>query len=171
MQGSSTTTNLIESLDIISCGFRDKVTSATVFFDFAKAFDSVSHPKLLHKLSCFGLPVNLLKSIESFLSNRYQAVRVANTMSSTMPVCSGIPQGSVLGPLLFVIFVNDLPDCLSADAKSKLFADDLKLIQCLHSSDDLEVLQSNVNSVLKWSTDWQLPIALHKCAVIIYGKQ
>jgi len=136
---------------------------------FAKAFDSVSHPKLLSKLSSLCLPQLLLKTLASFLNDRSQVVRVETAVSAPLHLNSGVPQGSVLGPILFVIFINDFPKCLSNNSRALLFADDLKLFQSIVSAVDMVVLQSNVDAILNWSLIWQLPIAIKKCAIINYG--
>ena len=141
-----------------------------MYFDFAKAFDSVSHPKLMFKLSYLGLPDNLLQTINSFLLGRSQRVSIDNVLSETLPVCSGVPQGSVLGPILFLIFVNDLTESVLPSSISKVFTDDLKLFHIVRSDADVAVLQSNVDAVWQWSVDWQLAISVKKCSVIDYGR-
>jgi hypothetical protein len=95
------------------------------YIDFAKAFDSVSIPKLMYKLSFYGISGNVLSCIKSFLSNRTQRVRVGSSFSIEKSVISGVPQGSVLGPILFVLFVNEIGEYLGDTGNTKLFADDL----------------------------------------------
>ena len=170
MTGASTATNLIESLNILKRGFQSKCCNRIVYFDFAKAFDSVSYSKLIFKLSHLGLPNNLIKTINSFLVDRTQRVCIDNILSEALPLISGVPQGSVLGPVLFLIYINDLTKVLSPDCISKLFADDLKLFHVFNCAADFVSLQSNVDAVWKWSVDWQLPISVKKCSVVDYGK-
>jgi len=98
-----------------------------LYTDFAKAFDVVSVPKLLYKLENYGIQGLLLACIKSFLINRFQCVRVNSNLFTSLPVISGVPQGSVLGPLLFWLYINDVSNVLASDVfKAKLFADDLK---------------------------------------------
>ena len=98
-----------------------------IYLDFRKAFDSVAHNELLLKLWNFGIIGKLWSWVKAYLANRVQYVSVGHSNSSSLPVLSGVPQGSILGPLLFLIFVNDLPDT----AQFSLFADDVPNVSCL----------------------------------------
>jgi hypothetical protein len=105
-------------------------TLAAAYIDFAKAFDTVSRPKLLHKLTAYGLSGNLFNWIADLLSDRSQCrpTRVGSALSSSAPLNSGVVQGSCVGgPLLFIIFINDICDDLTDTVTGKLYADDLKL--------------------------------------------
>jgi len=97
-----------------------------VFLDYAKAFDSVVHKKLIYKLSCCGVCEMVLTWIENFLSERVQSVKIGDCFSPYRSVASGVPQGSVLGPVLFVLFVNDIIYCADSSVTIKMFADDTK---------------------------------------------
>ena len=99
-----------------------------VYLDFKKAFDSVPHKELLFKLRSLGISGKLWSWFESYLLNRYQCVKINNSLSHLLPVLSGIPQGSILGPLLFLIYVNDIPDIIKF-CLLFLFADDTKCIK------------------------------------------
>ena len=102
-----------------------------VYLDFSKAFDSVVHSKLVAKLACYGIDRVLLSWLGSFLSNRFQYVKADKSYSSILPVISGVPQGSVLGPLLFILYVNDICTLSQAGVTIKLFADDTQLYTVL----------------------------------------
>ena len=99
-----------------------------ILLDFSKAFDKVPHTRLLEKLSFYGVRDGTLKWISAFLSQRKQQVLLEGILSSEVDVTSGVPQGTVLGPLLFLTFINDLPDCIQFSS-AKLFADDCLLIR------------------------------------------
>ena len=140
-----------------------------VYTDFAKAFDSVPHQRLLLKLKNSGVTGRTLAWIKSFLSNREQRVRVDDEYSTWKPVKSGVPQGSVLGPILFVVFINDMPDVVRSICQ--LFADDAKIFDMVNLRDVNagDRLQKDIHSVSNWSEVWQLFFNVKKCKVLHIG--
>ena len=127
MSKRSTCTNLLETLNHWTLTLRDGYYTRVAYIDFAKAFDSVCHAKLIYKLSNLGISGSLLAILLSYLDQRSQQVKIENTLSNTVNVISGVPQGSVLGPILFVLYINDMGDIFDDSVKSKYFADDAKL--------------------------------------------
>jgi hypothetical protein len=144
VMNKSCATNLLEILDIITEELNRGFQAAIVFLDFAKAFDSVQHSLLIQKLDKYGFKGNLNKWLTNFLTNRKQRVVIGKATSEWLDVRSGVPQGSVLGPLLFVIFINDMPECTSNECK--LFADDSKLISMVRNTRDLSIIQENIEN-------------------------
>lgn len=132
-----------------------------IFLDFAKAFDSVSHDLLLLKLSKLNIDPNILGWIKCFLSNRSQYVSVNGHDSSTTPVTSGVPQGSVLGPLLFLVYINDLPSQIVSSIK--LFADDCVLYRVITSAQECAILQSDLDVVSSWCAESLMKLNVTKC--------
>ena len=124
------------------------------------------HKRLLSKLYSYGVNDKLIKWVESFLRDRSQKVKVNLEVSCAKPVLSGIPQGSVLGPLLFVIFINDLPDVCSNLCDAYLFADDAKLYKCITNIRDSEALNQGFINIVKWSENWLMKLNLSKCKVL-----
>ena len=139
-----------------------------IYLDIAKAFDTVSHTKLIAKLKRYGIRGQILTWIKAFLSNRFQAVRVEGSVSDFVPVRSGVPQGSVLGPLLFLLYINDLPE-VCRYAILKLFADDSKLYFRCKNFDDYQKLIHDLMEIFKWLSDNQLSVAVEKCVVLHLG--
>ena len=137
------------------------------YLDFKKAFDTVPHKRLLKKLQSFGITGTVLKWIKDFLSGRHQRVVVNGTFSKWKPVLSGIPQGSVLGPVLFRIFINDLPEVVKCYCK--IFADDTKLYKAISCSNDQQMLQLDLFQCCDWSDDWLLLFNVLKCKYVQYG--
>ena len=138
-----------------------------LYLDFRKAFDAVPHKRLLRKLSCYGISGKLLSWIEKFLSTRMQKVVVNGHHSDLVAVRSGVPQGSVLGPLLFLAYVNDIPSVVECTAK--LFADDTKIYRRVSTPADAAALQADVDHLVAWSDRWQLPFNDDKCKVLHLG--
>jgi hypothetical protein len=132
-----------------------------VFLDFSKAFDKVPHKLLLQKLKSYGMQEDVTQLISSFLSNRTQKVVIDGVESDTVPVTSGVPQGSVIGPLLFIIYINDLPDKIKS--KCRLFADDSLLYRKIKSERDKQELQLDLEEVINWCNAWQMELNVEKC--------
>ena len=165
LKNRSTTTHLLECCLDWNVALRSKNAIDIVYLDYAKAFDSVVHSKLIAKLTCYGVDGMLVKWIQSFLIGRSQFVRIGSSISNSCPVLSGVPQGSVLGPVLFIIYVNDIPR--SQGVSIKLFADDTKLYTVLHEDIISSVdLQNCLDEISKWSSVWQLKLAPVKCTVM-----
>ena len=141
------------------------MTSNITYIDMAKAFDKVSHLKLLYKLDYYGIRGNVHNWLASYLSNRTQCIKVNKTYSNYVPVTSGVPQGSVIGPLLFLIYINDLPDTINPHVLTSLFADDARLANSfkLHVINDM---QEVLNSLYKWMFYWELELASSKYVVM-----
>ena len=157
LESKSTCTNLLECVYDWTIALQSKKSVDVVYFDYQKAFDSVSHPKLLQKIQCYGITNNLLLSLSDFLLNRTQRVRVNEILSEPRPV----PQGSVLGPTLFLIFINDIVDNITkASVSTKLFADDIKLYAYSESN---QHLQDAITELTHWSDRWQLRLTSDKC--------
>ena len=139
-----------------------------IYMDFKKAFDSVPHERLLIKLRGYGIRGNILEWIRDFLSNRKQYVNVNNTKSKTLPVTSGVPQGSVLGPTLFIYFINDLPSV--TDTPMEIFADDTKAFDKAETLEDQTRNQQCIDDMVRWTLKWLLGFNLSKCGVLHAGK-
>lgn len=132
-----------------------------VFLDFSKAFDKVSHQLLLFKLSKLNIDLNVLQWIQHFLSHRSQFVSVNGSNSHLTPVNSGVPQGSVLGPLLFLIYINDLHAIISSSVC--LFADDCVIYREISTDSDTALLQSDLISISNWCRTWLMEPNITKC--------
>ena len=138
-----------------------------VYLDFAKAFDSVPHECLLQKLFAYGIFGNFLSWIRAFLTGRTQRVVVDGIKSSWKSVGSGVPQVSALGPVLFLAYINDLPDIVSSSVK--IFADDINIFRKTDCDEEAVALQRDINAVMTWSSSWQLPFNIQKCKVMHLG--
>ena len=139
----------------------------TIFLDFQKAFDTVPHKRLLIKLKAYGITGMIANWIADFLKNRRQRVSVGKEYSTWKDVISGIPQGSVLGPTLFVIFINDLPQAVESTVR--IFADDTKIYRVVNNDEDRKILQKDLDKLYEWSQTWQINFNASKCKVMHKG--
>ena len=165
--GRSCATQLLEIMEIWTALLDKGIAVDCIYLDFAKAFDKVPHARLVEKIKAYGIKGELLDWISDFLSNREQRVIINNESSEIKKVTSGIPQGSVLGPTLFVIYINDLPDSLNSYIR--IFADDTKIFKAIKSIEDCDILQNDLNELIAWSEKWQLTFNADKCKIIHYG--
>ena len=169
LSNHSTCTQLIECTNDWTLAINSHNPVDVAYIDFSKAFDSVCHSKLICKLRSFGIGGKLLAWITDYLSDRTQVVKVGCQLSSVSFVCSGVPQGSVLGPLLFLMFINDIVDEFGDFLTTKLFADDVKIYVVIDDPSKIDCLQLGLDKLHMWSVKWQLNIAAHKCCVLHVG--
>ncbi len=166
----STELQLLLCVDAWSKSLDENRSIDTVYIDLAKAFDTVCHSKLLYKLEyAFGIRGNVLQWISSFLNGRLQRVKVGTAASEYKPVLSSVPQGSVLGPLLFLLYVNDVAAVLPLEVCLKMFADDIKLFLSYRHAQERRVLQDSLCTLSLWCSDNQLVIQCPKCASMTLG--
>ena len=136
----------------------------TILLDYAKAFDKVPHQRLVMKLYYYGIRGRTLIWIQNFLANRTQQVAVEGEKSETADVTSGVPQGSVLGPTLFLVYINDIGDNITS--KLRLFADDTILYRSIRNSTDTRILQEDLERLQAWEQQWQMEFNVNKCHVL-----
>lgn len=160
--GRSTQTNLLEFIHFVVESMANGGQVDTIFTDFSKAFDQVSHNLLLQDLENFGVKGVLLNWFRSYLIGRSQFILIGSTKSTRVCPSSGIPQGSILGPLLFLIFINNLPSIFKK-SKSSLYADDHKLSKKINDISDCVALQEDLDMLSKWCKDRLLNINEEKC--------
>lgn len=169
LKGKSTLTNLLVYTSYISEMFAVDSQVDVVYLDFSKAFDKVDVKILLMKLRNFGLGGTLLSWIYSYLNSRVQRVRLKGHLSDPFVVESGVPQGSHVGPLLFLLFINDLGDRL-VNSQILVFADDVKLFYKIETIMDSIKLQSDLDVLSEWAVINKLDLNINKCKYISFNK-
>jgi hypothetical protein len=165
----STVLQLLTVIDLWTNAIDEGYNTDVIYTDFEKAFDKVPHKRLLSKLQSYGISAEIIVWIEDFLCHREHCVKINGTSSKTRTVRSGIPQGSVLGPLLFVIYINDLPELCAEFGELFLFADDAKFFRTIKTSDDIGRLQLGLNMLTDWSNRWLLRLNVTKCVFLPVG--
>ena len=169
MKGRSCVTNLLEFLEKATLAADEGKALDLIFLDFAKAFDKVPRERLLKKMHAHGIRGKLLKWVEDWLTNRSQCVVLNGEFSSWIQVLSGVPQGSVLGPLLFLIFINDIDMAVEGIDIIKKFADDTKVGHVMETEADRVMMQEALDALCKWATTWGMAFNIKKCKVMHLG--
>ncbi|MEL7308662.1 MAG: reverse transcriptase family protein, partial [Pseudomonadota bacterium] len=173
-QRRSTASALLSYANVLSSALDSGMCIDAAYFDFSKAFDSVRHDHLIQKLANIGIAGNLLSWIMNYLSDRSQVVKINSIISSEKQVTSGVIQGSVLGPLLFTIFVNDIDDNVNNCVLLK-YADDIRIYRCFkacpaHQNENSYLFQTDVNALMAWSMRWDLKFNYSKCCILHFGR-
>jgi retron-type reverse transcriptase len=151
----STATALLDCTNSWYMNIDKKLFNLVVLIDLKKAFDTVDHQILLKKLEIYGVKGDALALLKSYLIDRTQKCQVNGTISSERLIKCGVPQGSILGPLFFLLYINDLPQCLSK-TKPRLFADDTNLTAARESINDVEAaMNSDLENLRKWLINCQ----------------
>ena len=166
--GKSVTTNLLEVMNIWSEALMHDIPVDVIYLDYRKAFDCVPHKRLIKQINSFGIEGNAIKWLEAFLTGRKQKVRVNGAESAWAPVISGIPQGSILGPIMFSLFVNDMPD--EVTSLISLFADDTKVYLPLTSNNSARQLQEDLWKLEHWAKIMLMKFHPLKCKVLHLGR-
>ena len=142
-----------------------------VYLDFAKAFDKVPHQRLLLKVEGLGIGGKVLAWIKCWLADRQQRVVLNGKTSDWLPVTSGVPQGSVLGPTMFIIFINDLDAVVDlVDGFISKFADDTKYGRIIRNENDQREMQRDIDRLLEWANIWQMEFNAKKCKIMHFGR-
>ena len=162
--GLSCQTQLILLTDEILNAMDSHYQVDLLLLDFSKAFDTVAHNKLLNKLVHYGIQNSTHKWISAWLTDRTQRVMVEGALSNEVDVVSGVPQGTVLGPLMFLIYINDIDNNIQSSVR--LFADDCILYRVIKSLDDCRCLQEDLNHLIHWTHLWQMKLNSDKCVVL-----
>ena len=165
----STTTSLHKVVDDWLRNINNGQINGVAFFDLSKCFDTIDHKRLLNKMKKYGINDNVLKWFQNYLIGREQAVTANEVLSEFLSMLIGVPQGFNLGPLLFLLFVNDFPQCLTCTV-CNLFADDTAIYCSANSvSDASNILQKDVNNVIKWFHDNMLTVNIDKSCTLAIG--
>ena len=157
-------TQLISSIQDWASSIDSKRQTDIILLDFSKAFDNVSHRKLVHNIRYYGISGKTNSWISAFLSGRNQHVVANGQSSQTAAVISGVLQGTVLGPMLFLLYINDIAD--NVDSQMRLFADDIIVHREICSPEDHRILEQDLNKLHTWARVWQMDFNITKCAVV-----
>ena len=151
-------------MEDLARGMTSGKQSDLILLDFSKALNKVNHLKLLYKLRLHGVQGKTLRWIGFFLIRRTQCVVLDGDSSTELPVPSGVPQGSALGPILFLLYINDLPDNIQSNVR--LFADDTAVYLTVQGQEDPDILQDDLNVLQEWKKAWDMEFNPSKCQVL-----
>ena len=166
VKGCSCITQLVLTHHMWHKALDDGLQVDAVFLDFTKAFDRVHHKILLNKLCNFGISGSLLEWCSDYLSNRTQRVVIDGNCSSWLNILSGVPQGSILGPLFFVIFISDLPEVVSVGNTLAMYADDCKAFSVISCPNDQLMFQEDLDRLCTWSERNRIDFNVKKCKLM-----
>ena len=166
-KGRSCLTQLLQHMDQILENYLDNSETDVIYLDYAKAFDKVDHSLLLRKIKSYGIKGKLYDWIEEVLRDRSKTVVVDGRHSRPVPVKSGVPQGTVLGPILFLLFVNDMENCVQ-NCKISSFADDTRISRRISKWTDCNLLQEDLNRIITWSENNNMKLHEDKFELISY---
>lgn len=170
VKSRSTSTNLVTFVEYLSKEIDSRCSVDTIYTDFSKAFDRVPHELLLTKLGRFGIAGSLLNWFKTYLYDRESVVVVNGYMSDNFKAHSGVPQGSHLGPILFNIFINDLPLVIH-NSNCLLFADDLKIYRRVDNTTDVRLLQDDIDRLSRWCDCNGMSLNVKKCFILRFTKK
>ena len=169
--GHSTCTNLLECLNDWSLSIQDNKSVIVAYIDFSRAFDTVSHKKLLAKLYTYGIRSDVLLWLERYFNKRTHQTRVGDCVSAEANLTSGVVQGSGIGPVSFLIYVDELAKLLERHGVVvNFFADDVKVYLELCNVSDVDKLQNALDLITGWANEWQLSLSVNKCNLLLIGK-
>lgn len=169
LRGRSTASNLVSFTEAVTAGMEGGGQVDAIYTDYRKAFDRIDHLMLHTKLLKAGIRGNLLRWFTSYVNDRCQTVVLNGYASCASPIPSGVPQGSILGPLLFVIFINDIDKCFQY-SNFLLFADDMKIYKKINSPNDLILLQLDLDNLQRYCTSNKLDLNILKCYCITFSR-
>ena len=170
VKGRSVVTQLLRVMDDWTRLLENGGQVDVVYTDLEKAFDKVPHKMLVAKLKQLNLNESITRWIESFLVNRRQRVKINDCLSKWTPVVSGIPQGTVLGPLLFIIYINDIVNFCQSGSHIFLYADDAKIFRYIKDEKDFFLLQADIHDMVRWLNDALLRLNVSKCKNVSFGR-
>ena len=176
LKGRSCATNLILTMEYLTRAVDNGIPVDMIYLDFSKAFDKVPHQRLLAKIKAKGIDGRVINWLEDWLKLRTQKVKVNQSESKKAEVKSGVPQGTILGPCLFNIYIDDIDECMLNEMQDELaeilkFADDTKTFRTVEGEEDRAKLQEVLDKLCAWAKKWGMALNTSKCKVMHIGQK